>query len=104
MTSPDVAGEIVFLVCVETAEGASRQGFRRRLDTWKARACLERCWVIPAHTTARVVYDTLAEELDDRDRLLVSELDPEAVWFNLRAESRDVVRRPRLAERRAARA
>ena len=38
-----------------------------------ARRCLDRCWLIPAHTTARVVFDSLAERLDDGFRLIVCE-------------------------------
>jgi hypothetical protein len=99
MFEPEMPAGVVFLVCVETTGGAERAGFRRRLDAWNARRCLAQCWVIPAQTTARIVYESLAEELDDRDRLLVSELDPEAVSFNLRTEWRDVVRRRRMGGR-----
>lgn len=74
---------VVFLVCLELP-GEPPPGLRQRLAAWRAHRCLEQCWMIGANTTSRVVYDSLAEEVDDRARILVCELDREAVWFNLR--------------------
>ena len=62
---------------------------RERLAAWHARRCLDRCWLIPAHTTARVVFDSLAERLDDGFRLIVCELGADALWFNLSPDARD---------------
>jgi hypothetical protein len=89
MSERHSSGDIVFLVCLETL-GEPPPGLDRRLAAWDAHRCLGQCWMIAANTTSRIVYDTLAEELDDRDRLLVSELDPDALWFNLRGDAEDL--------------
>jgi hypothetical protein len=78
--------DAVFLVCVEAAGDEPRPGLRRRLVAWRAEPCLDRCWMISTNTTSRIVYDTLAQEIDDQDRLLVCEVPADAVWYNLRCE------------------
>ena len=78
------SGAVVFLVCLETIDDAPPPRLLRRLAGWHAQRCLGQCWMIAANTTSRIVYDSLADQLDDRDRILVSELNPEALWFNLR--------------------
>jgi hypothetical protein len=78
--------EVVFLVCVETTGDESRPGLRRRLESWRAEPCLDHCWMISANTTSRIVYDTLAQEIDDQDRLLVCEVPADAIWYNLRCK------------------
>jgi hypothetical protein len=85
---------VVFLVCLELP-GEPPDGLRRRLAAWRALRCFDQCWMIGANTTSRVVYDSLAEEVDDRARILVCELDGEAVWFNLRGapDLREVLHR-----------
>ena len=78
---------VVFLVCVEPVGHEPRPGLRRRLAAWRAESCLDRCWMISANTTSRIVYDTLAQEIDDQDRLFVCEVPADAVWYNLRCEN-----------------
>jgi hypothetical protein len=85
---------VVFLVCVETAGNEARPGLRQRLKAWRAEPCLDRCWMIATNTTSRIVYDTLAQEIDDKDRLFVCEVPADAVWYNLRCEN--YPRRPPL--------
>ena len=69
------------------------RGSRRRLAAWRAEPCLDRCWMIAANTTSRIVYDTLAREIDDQDRLLVSELDRMRLWHDLRGDVNDFAHR-----------
>jgi hypothetical protein len=88
--------DVVFLVCVEAAGGRSRPGLRRRLDAWRAEPCLGHCWMISANTTSRIVYDTLAQEIDDQDRLLVCEVPADAVSYHLRCENDPANRRTSL--------
>lgn len=91
----ETGGAAVFLVCVEPAERATAPGpLRARLDAWRARRGLGACWLVSANTTSRILYDTLADCLGDRDRLLVSELHPEALSFNLRAGAAELARPP----------
>jgi hypothetical protein len=52
--------------------------------------------MISANTTSRIVYDTLAQEIDDQDRLLVCEVPADAVWYNLRCENDPADRRTSL--------
>jgi hypothetical protein len=93
------SGGIIFLVCLET-EGEPSARLHRRLAAWNARRCLGQCWMIAANTTSRIVYDSIAGELDDRDRILVSELDTEALWFNLGGDAGDFVHRARRSHDR----
>ncbi len=76
--------ETVFLVCLETAAPMpANPSLARRLEAWKAVPCLSGAWLVPAPTTARTLYDSLAPSARDEDRLLVTELGPETAWWNL---------------------
>jgi hypothetical protein len=86
---------VLFLVCAETRPGAGARRLEERLNAWNAARCFGPCWLIAANTTSRVVYDSLAEAIGDRDRLLVCELDEQALWYNLRPET-DELLHPRL--------
>ena len=88
---PGMEGGIAFLVCIETAAGSPAPALRQRLERWRARRCLDRCWIITANTTSRIVYDSLATEIDDRDRILVCELDEEVVWYNLDSDAGELM-------------
>jgi hypothetical protein len=80
-------GGALFLVCLETVRAEPSLALQRRLAVWQARHCLDRCWLIEANTTSRIVYDSIAAVITDRDRILVTELADDALSFNLRAGS-----------------
>ncbi len=77
--------EPLFLVCVEASQPdrAPAPGLARVLKTWGAERCLSNSWTIGAATTSRVIYDSFAGAIEDGDRLLVCELDGEALWYNI---------------------
>lgn len=93
MADLETASSIIFLVCLETdGRTAARPELKARLSAWDATRCLSQGWMIAANTTARIIYDSLADRIDDRDRLLVCEIDREAVWFNLHRDCHGVSR------------
>ncbi len=73
----------LYLVSCDLMQAGDYASFQDRLRTLGARRILERQWALRSTHTAAELKDVLREFLDDRDRIVVTEVGGE--WASRRA-------------------